>query len=146
MWVCYKGSANIQYNSIFTNSGFKILRGTTTDNFFSAKGSNNEYITLYNTLSDSGGTYTYYHTLPSGYFPKNVWVHLAVTIDNGIGYVFVNGNLISTCTLKANSIYPTIQFVVTDNSSFAMDEIMFCNEAKYLTDFEPPHGPYYIEE
>ena len=78
-------------------------------------------------------------------YNANVFHHLALVIKHGTYVAYLDGK--KACHGNVNSYANSAFYRLYPSGSNAhFDEIMICAEARYLTDFEPPHGPYYIEE
>lgn len=73
---------------------------------------------------------------------KDKWRHYAFVLNRGTFSIFVDGELWTTGPTNNAGNYP-FTFALNDSATY-IDEVMFCNEAKYTTNFEPPHGPYYL--
>lgn len=100
-------------------------------------------ISLSNSYMQSAREVSVYH--PTSWV-KDEWRHYAVVFQNGSYKIFVNGKLWTTGELQSSlsSQYDIDRFGTDSGNVCYFDEVMVCAEAKYLTDFTPPHAPYYI--
>lgn len=76
----------------------------------------------------------------------NVWHHYAITFSGGNYAIYVDGK---KCTIGAvkNNVNTSINGLrLYGGTGNLFDEFLFTGGVKYVADFEPPHGPYYIEE
>ena len=76
-------------------------------------------------------------------FSMTTWHHAAVVGTAGTYKTYLDGKLACHGDIRSNSNAKFTEFTLKE-SYMVWDELLFCNEAKYLADFEPPHGPYYL--
>ena len=105
---------------------------------------------LFNTANYSSvGIQLSYQTNTAVYKPASSWDarewhHYAIVFIDGAFSIYVDGALWTTGTIT-NTTYCTMTVIYARNGG-KWDEMLVCNEAKYLAPFELPHGPYYIAE
>ena len=100
-------------------------------------------------LSLNGGSSNW---LPSATFdtsvtaPLNSWHHFAFVNNHATRKVYIDGKLWATSTASPSSdLGLAYMYVMTNNSNYGFfDEVLFTENAKYLTNFEPPHAEYYL--
>lgn len=127
-----------------TDKGFHIIVGSTgsTANGFLAS---NDYVTngMKPSNSYSTGSSTLIYKPDS--FDCTIYHHLAIVFHLGTIYCFIDGKL-STTTPVATNLTKDLDSLSNNwqVSSNDVDEVMFCEEAKYLADFTPPTRPYIL--
>lgn len=100
-------------------------------------------------VSASAGSYSFANncigdSTPTD-FSMTTWHHAAVVGTAGTYKTYLDGKLACHGNIRNDSSAKFTEFTLGD-SYMVWDELLFCNEAKYLADFEPPHGPYYLAE
>lgn len=97
----------------------------------------------FNTLASSA-TKVY---APATFDAKN-WHHYCFTINgDGTYTTFLDGKKSVTGQWRTSGTNFDIQGLrLYGGTSNYFDEFLFTSGVKYVADFEPPHGPYYIEE
>ena len=140
-WVKYIGtSGSYTSTSIYTNTRIQRSSASNVDSLFYG-GNGGDEMTLPIALRQSSTKIASFPTT----IPKDTWCHIALTFFNGEFYCFLNGTLMSKGVPKAQTTTLYENFNCYFNSaSYCYDEIMFCDEAKYLADFTPNHAPYYL--
>lgn len=83
------------------------------------------------------------------YLPTNVdyakWHHIAVVFDGGNYRIYFDGRLNTHGQVNQSYTNAFNAFRMTYCPySDVYDEVMICDEAKYVADFEPPHAAYYL--
>ena len=144
-WVKYTGSAgSYSSTSLYTNTKIQRSSGSNTDSLLYA-GADGNIMTLTNSLCYSNAN-VIHANFPTT-IPKDTWVHIALVFFNNHYYTFLNGTLMTTGEPKpqTNTLYENFN-IYLNSVDYCYDEIMFCDEAKYLADFTPNHAPYYIAE
>lgn len=140
------GSFTFEYWCRSTSTSDKGFRLTVTSSKSSATSfiSSNDYVTngLYPSTAYgvSGSQNVIYKPTT---FDCTIWHHIAITFHQGVIYSFIDGKLSSTMNVRTditdNLTGLGSNWQVTGNH---IDELMCCNEAKYLADFTPPTRPY----
>lgn len=121
--------------------------GYYSGNYLFAIDTSNRRVQLSNFYRNQSVATTYYAQYPSGNVVANSWHHVAVSFDNGDYKIFFDGVMLSKGRVAGSPSFTSLDFAVyNDNKNYRFDEMMCCNEAKYVADFEPPHGPYYIPQ
>jgi len=77
----------------------------------------------------------------------NEWHHFALVNNKTERKIYIDGILFltSTATLgtSVDATYGTVH-LVTGGMLQGFDEVLLTESVKYVTDFEPPHAPYYL--
>lgn len=144
LWIKSTSASGDTYNNILGNIKFvkDVTAQNASSNLFYLNTSNNK-LTLNNYLRNQSAD-VIYQTCPTT--TTTDWVHVALVCDQGAWKIFINGTLMSEGLIASSaSSYPREAFAFTSTSNnFVIDEVLCCNEAKYVTNFAPNHGPYYI--
>lgn len=77
-------------------------------------------------------------------FRTEDWHHYAVVFTGGTYKTFIDGKVSNTGNVTTGS--SSINYLRNIATAMIIDEVMICREAKYSTDFEPPHAAYYLED
>ena len=114
----------------------------------------NSTLTQYNRNSGANGYLfsTSYSTnnveiknLPTTQIPVGESHHVAWSVSAGHYKAFVDGILCGEGDLLSSFGRAIVQIgIYPYDQNFSLDEFMVCNEAKYSTNFEPNHAPYYM--
>lgn len=73
------------------------------------------------------------------------WHHFAFVINKTDRKVYIDGNLAVSSSGNITSTNGALKFI-DDNvvTRIYIDEVLMTESVKYSSDFEPPHGPYYL--
>ena len=76
------------------------------------------------------------------------WHHFAWVLNSGTAKVFIDGKMVTQSTSTSFNSGAGLSYIKINPtfSSAHVDEVLITENAKYVANFEPPHGPYYIEE
>lgn len=75
----------------------------------------------------------------------NSWHHFAFVNNHATRKIYIDGKLWATSTANpSNDLGLAYISIRTNSSNDFFDEVLFTENAKYLTNFEPPHAEYYL--